>query len=210
MLSHIEVCPIELPGRGIRLTESPFTSLPTLIETLARALIPLLNLPFAFFGHSLGALVSFELARHFRDHYRRHPVCLLVSAARTPQLPLRGSPINALPEVRFLTEPRRLNGTPGDVLDHAEFMNPMLPALRADFALFETYTYASDPPLDCPILAFGGLHDQRVSERDLLAWSVQTGSSFSVRMVRGDHFLLKESHFFACSQMNFNTTGKIA
>jgi medium-chain acyl-[acyl-carrier-protein] hydrolase len=193
--ADIEVCPIQLPGRGTRLMERPFTELPPLVEALAQALAPLLDMPFAFFGHSLGALVSFELLRRLRRQYGLHPACLLVSAAGAPQLPHRGSPIHALPDKEFLAELRRLNGTPSELLDHEELMKIMLPLLRADFAVYENYTYANESPLNCAISAFGGLQDQRVSERDLQAWSAMTNNSFSLRMLPGDHFFLQAPRF---------------
>jgi medium-chain acyl-[acyl-carrier-protein] hydrolase len=188
----IEVCPIQLPGRGTRLTEPPFTKLPCLIEALVRALDPLLDKPFAFFGHSLGALIGFELARQIRRQYGLHPVRLVASAGRAPQIPHRASPIHTLPDKEFLAELRRLNGTPRELLDHEELMEVMLPILRADFALYETYLYSTEPPLNCPISAFGGLQDRRVNESDLEAWRSQTSASFSLRMFPGDHFFLKE------------------
>jgi medium-chain acyl-[acyl-carrier-protein] hydrolase len=188
----IEVCPIQLPGRGTRLTEPPFTKLSCLIEALTRALDPLLDKPFAFFGHSLGALIGFELARQIRRQYGVHPVRLFASAGRAPQIPHRAPPIHTLPDNQFLAELRRLNGTPRELLDHEELMEVMLPILRADFALYETYLYSTEPPLNCPISAFGGLQDRRVSASDLDAWRSQTSASFSLRMVPGDHFFLKE------------------
>ena len=188
----IEVCPIQLPGRGTRLTEPPFTKLPCLIEALVRALDPLLDKPFAFFGHSLGALIGFELARQIRRQYGVHPVRLFASAGCAPQIPHRASPIHTLPDKEFLAELRRLNGTPRELLDHEELMEVMLPILRADFALYETYLYSTEPPLNCPISTFGGLQDRRVNESDLEAWRSQTSASFSLRMFPGDHFFLKE------------------
>jgi surfactin synthase thioesterase subunit len=188
----VEVCPIQLPGRGTRLMERPFTQLSPLVEALAQALAPLLGKPFGFFGHSLGALVSFELARRIRRQYGVHPVRLFVSASRAPQVLLRDSPIHALPEREFLAELRRLNGTPSELLDHEELMEIMLPVLRADFAVYETYVYSTDPPLNCPISAFGGVDDRRVNYRDLEAWRTQTNLSFSLRMFPGDHFFLKD------------------
>jgi surfactin synthase thioesterase subunit len=190
--ADIEVCPIQLPGRGTHLMERPFTQLTPLVEVLARALAPLLDMPFAFFGHSLGALVSFELALRVRRQYGRHPVRLLVSAARAPQFPHRRSPIHALPEKEFLAELRWLNGTPSELLDHKELMEIMLPLLRADFAVYETYSYSNGTPLNCPISAFGGLQDQRVNDRDLLGWRAQTNGAFSLRMLPGDHFFLRD------------------
>lgn len=190
--ADVEVCSIQLPGRGTRLMERPFTQLSSLVEALAEALVPLLDKPFAFFGHSLGALVSFELARRIRGQYGVHPVRLFVSAGRAPQIPNRDAPLHTLPETEFLAELRRLNGTPGELLDHKELMEIMLPVLRADFAMFETYVYSTGAPLNCPISAFGGLQDRRVSKSDLEAWRIQTGVSFSLRMLPGDHFFLTQ------------------
>jgi len=172
--------------------ERPYTQLSPLVEALAQALAPLLDRPFAFFGHSLGALVSFELARRIRRQYGVHPVRLFVSAGRAPQILHRGLPIHTLPDKEFLMELRRLNGTPSELLDHAELMELMLPLLRADFAVYETYQYSSEAPLNCPISAFGGLQDNKVSDSDLDAWRVQTSVSFSLRMFPGDHFFLKQ------------------
>jgi medium-chain acyl-[acyl-carrier-protein] hydrolase len=170
--------------------ETPFARLSPLVEALAQALVPLLDKPFAFFGHSLGALVGFELARQLRRQPGVQPARLFVSAGRAPQIPPRGQPIHALPEEEFMAELRRLNGTPGKVLEHAELMQSMLPILRADFAVYETYVYATEPPLDCFISGFGGLQDQRVSRGDLEAWRGQTSVSFSLRMFHGNHFFL--------------------
>ena len=191
--SDVEVCPVQLPGRGTRLTERPFSRLAPLVQALAQALIPLLDKPFAFFGHSLGALVSFELAREVRDQYGVLPVRLFISALQAPQIPYRRPPIHTLSDREFLAELRLLNGTPAEVLEHQELMEIMLPVLRADFALYETYMYPPDSPLDCPISAFGGLQDRKVTQRDLEAWRDQTSRSFTLQMFPGDHFFLNTS-----------------
>jgi medium-chain acyl-[acyl-carrier-protein] hydrolase len=188
--ADVEVCPVQLPGRGTRLMEPPFTRLSPLIEALTQALFPLLDKPFAFFGHSLGALVSFELARQFRRQYAVQPVRLFISADRAPQIPNRDPPIHSLPEGEFLVELRRLNGTPREVLEDEELRQIMLALLRADFAIYETYRYSTEPPLTCPISAFGGWQDHRVNRGDLEAWREQTSVSFSLRMFPGDHFFL--------------------
>ena len=190
--ADVELCPVQLPGRGTRLMEHPFTHLSPLVEALAQGLAPLLDKPFAFFGHSLGALVSFELTRRIRREHGVHPVRLFVSAGRAPQIPHRDSPIHTLPKKEFLAELRRLNGMPCALLDHEELMEIMLPLLRADFAVYETYVYTNEPPLNCPISAFGGIRDHRVKDSDLEAWRAQTNVSFSLRMFPGDHFFLKQ------------------
>lgn len=189
--TDVEVCPVQLPGRGTRLMEPPFSQLPPLIEALAEALLPLLDKPFALFGHSLGSLLSFELARRLRTNYGLRPVRLFVSAGLAPQIPHRGLPIHNLPEREFSAELRRLNGTPGELLNHKELMDIVLPSLRADFALYESYRYSSAPPLNCPISTYGGLSDRKVRHSDLERWRDQTSVSFSIRMFSGDHFFLK-------------------
>jgi len=186
--ADVEVCPVQLPGRGTRLIETPFTQLTPLVQALAQALVPLLDKPFAFFGHSLGALVGFELARQLRRQSGVRPVRLFISADRAPQIPHQDRPIHELPEGELLVELRRLNGIPGKVLEDVELMQIMLPVLRADLAVYETYVYSTEPPLNCPISTFGGLQDHRVSRGDLEAWRDQTSVSFSLRMFPGDHF----------------------
>ena len=188
--ADVEVCPVQFPGRGTRLMETPFTQLTPLVQALTQALAPLLDKPFAFFGHSLGALVSFELARQLRRQSGVQPVHMFVSADCAPQIPQRNSPIHALPEEEFLVELRRLNGIPGKVLEELDLMQIMLPVLRADFAVYETYAYSAEAPLNCPFSIFGGLEDRRVSRGELEAWRDQTSVSFSLRMFPGDHFFL--------------------
>ena len=95
-----------------------------------------------------------------------------------------------LPEPEFVSELRRLNGTPGEVLEHEELMRLMLPILRADFTVCETYLYEPESPLNCPVTAFGGLEDEGVDADRLNAWREQTASTFSVHLFPGGHFFL--------------------
>jgi len=188
---HIEVCPVRLPGREARLAEAPFTSGPALASALATALEPLLDAPFALFGHSMGALAAFELARELRRRGRPGPVRLLVSGARAPHRPNPDPPVRHLPDAEFVAEVcRRYDAIPGAVLENPELVQLVLPSLKADFTLVETYAYAEEPPLGCPISCFGGLDDERVSREDLEAWSGYTTASFGLRMFPGGHFFL--------------------
>ncbi|MBD1879521.1 thioesterase II family protein [Coleofasciculus sp. FACHB-T130] len=189
----VEVCAVELPGRGKRILEAPFTQALPLVQAIAHALLPYLDKPFAFFGHSMGALVSFEVARLLRRKYGISPVHLFVSGRSAPQLPAKEPPIHALPEPAFIEELRRLNGTPEAVLENVELMELLLPILRADFAVLETYVYAAEPPLQCPITAFGGLQDVKVSVERLEAWQQQTSAKFSLQMLPGDHFFVQSA-----------------
>lgn len=173
--------------------ERPFTQLEPLVQHLASPLLPYLDKPFAFFGHSMGGLVSFELTRLLRREYGVSPVHLFVSGHRAPQVPDPDLPIHALPESEFLEELRRFNGTPEAVLKNAELMQLLLPTLRADFAVIETYAYTPETPLECPITAYGGLQDREVSCNELEAWREQTNASFVLQMFPGDHFFLHSS-----------------
>jgi medium-chain acyl-[acyl-carrier-protein] hydrolase len=186
----IEVCCIQLPGREQRLADPPFTRLEPLLQALVPAILPTLNQPFAFFGHSMGALIAFELARSLHHTHNNVPQHLFASGYRAPQLPNPDPPIHTLPDAAFINELRRLNGTPEAVLANRELMELLLPTLRADFALIETYTHRDEPALTCPITVFGGLSDPEVSQEELVAWQQHTQVAFSLQMFPGDHFFL--------------------
>jgi medium-chain acyl-[acyl-carrier-protein] hydrolase len=147
-------------------------------------------MPFAFFGHSMGGLIGFELAHELRRQHRLVPLHLFVAGHRAPQLPDRAPRLHHLPEAELLSQLRRLNGTPEAVLQDADLMQFFLPVLRADFAVCETYSYSVRPPLPCPISVFGGLQDPRVRYDELAGWREQTRSAFRQRMLPGDHFFL--------------------
>jgi medium-chain acyl-[acyl-carrier-protein] hydrolase len=186
----IELAAIQLPGRQNRIMEAPITDMPTLVETLAAVLAPLWDRPVALFGHSLGAVLAFEVARWHRHQGQALPVHLFVAGHRAPQLPERQSPIHHRPDADFLAGIARLNGTPPEILQHREILEMLLPVLRADFQLAETYQYGAETPLPCPITAFGGTADDKVSEADLAAWRAQAGGPFATQLFPGDHFFL--------------------
>jgi len=165
--------------------------MPLLIDTLAPALLPYLDMPYAFFGHSMGSLISFELARYLRQiGHHLQPIHLFVAARRAPQLPDPDPPTYSLPEQEFIQELRRLQGTPEEVLQNIELLQVLLPLLRADFALCETYHYTEETPLQCAISALGGLQDTDISHDALTAWRKQTTGLFKSRFFAGDHFFL--------------------
>ena len=189
--SEIEVCPVQLPGRGGRFREPPIRQAQELLSAAADGLRPLLDRPFAFFGHSMGALLAFELAREFRRRGWPGPMLLAPSGHQAPPRPDPEPPCAHLPDAEFLEEvQRRYDGIPAEVLADEELLNLILPSLRADMLLIETYRYTAEPPLDCALSCFGGEHDRHVSGEDLEAWREQTTGSFKLRTLPGGHFFI--------------------
>jgi len=190
--TNVEVVPIELPGRGGRMREKLYTNIKPLVKELADVLTPYLDKPHAFFGHSMGTLIGFEIARIFRNKNLPGQVHFFASGHTAPQFGYTHDPIYNLPDAQFIEELRKLNGTPETVLNNEELMQLILPMLRADFEVNETYIYEPGPPLDCSISAYGGVQDKDVSWVSLEAWREQTSAEFSIQMFSGGHFFLQE------------------
>jgi medium-chain acyl-[acyl-carrier-protein] hydrolase len=192
MASFAEVCAVQPPGRESRLREQAYTDLTELTDAAYEALEPHLDMPFALFGHSMGALLAFEFARRVRRADGPQPLRLLISAHRAPQLPSPHPPITHLPDAEFVTEVRqRYGGVPDEVLAHAELMALLIPCLRADMALIEGYRCADESPLDCPVSAYGGLDDAEATETELASWQTQTSGAFRIERFPGTHFYVR-------------------
>lgn len=192
--ASIEVQAVQLPGREARLREPLATALPALAEQVAEALLPVLTGPFAIFGHSLGALLGFEVARGLRRRGARPPVHLLVAARAAPQLPRDQPLLHTLPSDKLVAEVvRRYDGIPAAVRQEPALLQLLLPVLRADLQLLETYEYAEGEPLECPLSVFGGQQDGTVQPAQLEGWRAQTSEAFRLRLLPGNHFFLNTS-----------------
>jgi medium-chain acyl-[acyl-carrier-protein] hydrolase len=189
--NHIETWIAHYPGRGSRFNEPRIKQISSLVVRLCQAIQPLVEKPFVFLGHSLGGLVAFELTRTLHQHDLPQPSILFVSACKAPQQPDLHLPLHTLPDVEFLKALDEFNSIPVEVLENQEILELLLPTLRADFEAFETYRYIpSERLLDCPIVAFGGENDSRVSRANLEGWSLQTSSTFKSKYFSGDHFFI--------------------
>lgn len=194
---QIEVCRIQPPGRESRLREPALTDFSACINAICNALEPLLDVTrFVFFGHSIGALVAFEVARNIRQRLELQPAHLFVSAFRCPQWPL-DAPMHNMPDARFVATLRERYGT--DAIPEAIDADPelralFLPLLRADISVFESYHYSEQEPLNCPISAFSGEHDTWIRPAQMIGWEEHSSVSFQSRMVPGNHFFLKTAH----------------
>jgi medium-chain acyl-[acyl-carrier-protein] hydrolase len=186
---EIEVWALQPPGRENRLNEEPFADVLALVCDAATALEPLVeDLPFAIFGHSMGALIGFELTRELRRRRKPLPRHLFMSGHAAPQLGVTRPTRCDLPDALFLDSVRELNTVLARDDSYFEAMRFMLPTLRADFALCERYRYVAEPVLPCDLSAWGGEADRETSVVDLAGWREQTGASFSLRVFPGDHF----------------------
>jgi medium-chain acyl-[acyl-carrier-protein] hydrolase len=164
-----------------------------LTQAVTEVLLPHLTKPFAFFGHSMGALVAFEAARLLRKMSLPQPLHLFVSGSSAPHLKSERKLWHNLPDAQLIEELRHLNGTPPEVLDNQELVSLFLPIIRADFAVCDNYVYASGEPLHCLLSAFAGADDRNAGPERCAAWRQHTTSDFSLRVLAGDHFFLHTS-----------------
>jgi len=190
MPTGIEVNAIQLPGHGSRLRETPINDFPELIERLGEELQTKIARPFALFGHSLGALMAFELARHLRDGGRPGPTHLFVSGQNAPQLLGEREAFSERDDSKLIDGLKELNCTPEQLLENQELMDLMLPVIRADLALYENYQYRPAEPLECPLTVLGGLDDPRTDFHGLEGWKEHTRNRFQTRQFPGDHFFV--------------------
>jgi medium-chain acyl-[acyl-carrier-protein] hydrolase len=189
---QVEVVPVQLPGHGARLRESPLSQVSQIVQQLKEELEQLPPLPTALFGHSFGGLLAFELARAL-ENAGNSPAFLCLSASRAAHLPLPGKPLRHLPDKEFLAEIGRMGGTPPEALEHEELMGLALPALRADLTAIETYQYQEGPRLTCPIYAIWGQEDTLVSQAEIEAWQEHTTGSFQLHLLADGHYYLETS-----------------
>jgi len=192
----VELCLVQLPGRENRIEDPPFFDMESLIVALGDELKPLLDRPFAFFGHSLGALISFELASWLGSRNEPSPVHLFVSGYGDPRQPLAIPGMDLVEtndEASLISLLQDFKGTPPEVLGHRDLLRQVLPAVRADFAIASKYRFAPREPLTCDITAFGGDADDLVPVGQFSGWKDLTRGTFKLRIMPGDHFFLRSN-----------------
>jgi surfactin synthase thioesterase subunit len=190
----IELVPVQVAGRETRFLDEPFDH----AEPLARDLGDRLDTsaPFAFFGHSFGALAAFELARLLRRQGRRTPEALFVSGLPAPHLTRHRPQIAHLSDDEFVATLRDQFDLTEELLQAPELLKMALPIMRADFSVVETYAYRDEPPFDFPLRVFGGLSDPEASREELEAWQKHSTRPVPVRLFPGGHFFLNTSEEF--------------
>ncbi|MET7934863.1 alpha/beta fold hydrolase [Streptomyces sp. NPDC005322] len=202
----VELVPLELPGHFTRMREPLLTEWPRLADDLADQVGARATGPYVLAGHSLGALLAYEVTR-IQEARGVPPRLLAVSGRNGPAAGLSHRPIHQLPDSRFLEALARLGGTPGPVLKERDLMRLYLPLLRADLRLAETYTRTPGPPLATPVAAFGGRCDRLTDTAGLVAWSRETTDTFDLTVVDGGHFFHEEPSFTAAVRARLHRLG---
>jgi surfactin synthase thioesterase subunit len=180
------------PGRERRIAEPPIAAIEPLVAELLPRALPWLGGRYALFGHSMGALVAFELARALRRSGHPAPEHLYVSACPAPDVP-QGERTSGLSDAEFLDRLRALRGTPDELFAMPELLELLLPALRADFAIVDRYEYRAEPPLACDLTAFCAPDDLLAPPATVAGWARHTSAAFSLHELPGGHFLVTAS-----------------
>jgi len=186
----IEVIALQYPGRASRLHEPPLTQLRLFIKAICDAVAPLADRPFAFFGHSMGATLAYEVARALRDQGARQPEFLFLSGQSAPHLPRVRPKLHALRDDQLVLALRALNGTQDELLCQPELLEIFLPALRADLEAVETWEHVAGAPLNMPLHIFGGSDDPEVPVERLRGWAEHSTAPCRLLVLPGDHFFI--------------------
>ena len=186
-LPGAHVLATRLPGRESRITEPAYPAMDALIDTLAEQIATRLDRPFAFYGHSLGGLIAFELTHRLRKMGLRQPERLLIGATRSPDRKSPHPQLHALADADLVKGLGRYGNMSQSLIDSPELMIMLLPMLRADFSLVETYAYRERAPLDCPILVYYGTDDRMVDPADMEGWRTKTSADVRLQPIEAGH-----------------------
>lgn len=186
---RIECAAVQYPGRAQRWKEAGLTSMSELVHEIAENWAESSAIPFAFYGHSFGGLVAFEVARRLRNKQMRGPEWLFVGATRAPQLEHWQTPIHTLPDEEFVSAlQERYGGIPAAIRADRETLNLFLGSMRTDLKAYENYRMNEDAPLAIPITAFAGSEDHSVSPERMQGWEMQTEVAFQMKILPTGHF----------------------
>ena len=188
---HIEVCAIQLPGRESRLLDPALDDVDALVAALLEHLPSYFDRPYAFYGHSMGALLAFELTRSIEKlDGLRGPERLFLAAHRAAHLPLQRPPMSTLSDADFIEKIRSYGGFVDEILNNSEMMELILPTIRADFRLCDHYKLKDQTPIQCPIHVFAGSQDAQTLLDSTYAWSLRSKAPVDVQVFSGGHFFM--------------------
>lgn len=187
----VELVLIEPPGRGSRISEPPHQTMKALVNEIMQHSEFITQIPYVFFGHSLGSRVAFELSCQLKNLGKSMPEYFIASGSRAPHLPNEKGITYNLPQQEFIQELKSLNGTPKDVLSNSDLMDLLIPILRADFKIAETYQ-AQEVKMPYPILVLHGKEDSGIKPHQLAAWGELSSMGYLLSQLPGDHFFINQ------------------
>lgn len=205
-----ELIAIQLPGRGSRLVENPYDSIDAMVADLHTGMSDFLDKPCIFFGHSMGAKIAFELACALHRNNQPLPARFIVSGSAAPFIPRRSAMVHALPDAAFKKRLTELNGTPERVLQNTELMSYLMPTLRADFKIAETYRREKDCILPTTLAIYGGNRDEVIAEADLMAWREVFSDVADIKLYEGGHFFINQHTGDILARINQVIAGELA
>ncbi|MFG2139927.1 thioesterase II family protein [Streptomyces sp. NPDC048650] len=187
----IDVLAVQYPGRQDRHREPCVESLPELARQVVHRLLPWTDRPLALFGHSMGASLAFEVARLLEHAHGVTPAALFASGRRAPSAH-RDEFVHRTGDEQLIREVQELSGTDAQLLENAEMLRMVLPAIRSDYKAAETYRYVPGPDLSCPVTALIGDTDPRVTLDEARSWAAHTTGTFDLKVYGGGHFYLNQ------------------
>ena len=189
---HFDVVTIQLPGREDRIREPAYETMEAAVAPIVAAIEPFLNRPFVVLGHSLGALIAFEVVHRIRQVYASEPIAFIPSACRAPYFPHPVLPISHLPDADFVTSfQARYDGIPSVILNDPAYLQAFLFPLRADFRILEAHQFTARPLLTCPLLIFGGDRDEIVAQEALEGWKTLSTGTCQMNLLEAGHLYLQ-------------------
>lgn len=189
--STLQVVALQYPGRQDRRQEQPLTTIAELADESFAALRPLMDRPLAFFGHSMGATLAFEVAVRMQRELAAAPVTLFASARRAPSRH-RVETVHQRDDDGIVAELKNLSGTDSRIMGDEELLRMILPAIRSDYTAAETYRYQPGPMLDCPIVTLVSDSDPKVTVDEAQSWADHTTGGFELHTFSGGHFYLAQ------------------
>lgn len=207
---EIDLIAVQPPGRASRIFEPGYKCMDDLVSELMVHLQPELDLPFMFYGHSLGSRIAFECMNYFHMLCGKLPIHFIASGSRGPHLPPRKTSIYRLPDEQFIEKLKTTYGTPMEILNNTDLMELCLPMLRADFELADKYLYSGSKVFDCPASVFGGIEDTEITADDLLTWQRYFVDSVEVKHFAGDHFFVDSCKTQVVTEVNKIVNNRLA